>query len=75
MKDSNNHINIKITLKNKIKKEPCKWEPETMKLVIEAVTSNDMNVTEAAKVFEIPRQTLDNQIKGKFLKEGTGRNS
>ena len=34
-----------------------------------------MNVTEAAKVFEVPRQTLNDRIKGKFLKEGAGRNS
>ena len=74
-KDSNDHIKIKITSKNKIKKRRCKLETETMKLTIEAVTSNDMNVTEAAKVFEIPRQTLDDRIKGKFPKEGTGRNS
>ena len=30
-----------------------------MKLAIEAVISNDLNVTEAAKVFEIKWQTLD----------------
>ena len=74
-KDSNDHIKIKITSKNKIKRRRSKWEPETMKLSTEAVTSNDMNVNEAAKVYEMPRQTLDDWIKGKFSKEGASRNS
>ena len=74
-KDSSDHIKINIPSKNKIKKRRCKWEPETMKLAIEAVISNNMNVTEAAKVSEIPRQTLNDRIKAKFSKEGAGRNS
>ena len=74
-KDSNDHIKIKITSKNKIKRRRSKWEPETMKLPTEAVTSNDMNVNEAAKVSQMPRQTLDDWIKGKFSKEGASRNS
>ena len=74
-KDSSDHIKINITSKNKIKKRRWKWEPETMKLAIEALTSKNMNVTEAAKVSEIPRQTLNDRIKAKFSKEGAGRNS
>ena len=44
-----------------------------MKLAIEAVNSNDMNPTEAAKVYQVPRQTLVDRINGKFGKEGAGR--
>ena len=46
-----------------------------MKMAIEAVNNNDMNPTEAAKVYEIPRQTLVDHITGQFEKQGGGRNS
>ena len=41
-----------------------------MKAAKEAVTNNEMNVTEALEVFNIPRQTLGDRIKNKFGKEG-----
>ena len=44
-----------------------------MKLAIEAVNSNDMNPTEVAKVYQVPRQTLVDCINGKHGKEGAGR--
>ena len=76
--NGNNKMKIKIT-SNKIKiKKPikrCRWDPEIMKLAIEAVNSNDINPTEAAKVYQVPRQTLVDRINGKFGKEGAGRNS
>ena len=48
---------------------------DTQKIVnaMEAVESGTMNVTEASKVFEIPRQTLSDRVKGKYLKVGAGR--
>ena len=74
--NGNNKMKIKIT-SNKIKsKKPikhCRWDPEIMKLAIEAVNSNDMNPTEAAKVYQVPRQTLVDCISGKLGKEGAGR--
>ena len=42
---------------------------------MEAVESGTMNVTEASKVFDIPRQTLSDRIKGKYTKVGGDRNT
>ena len=75
--NGNNKTKIKIT-SNKVKsKRPikrCRWNPEIMKLAIEAANSNYMNSTEAAKVYQVPRETLVDSINGKFGKEGAGRN-
>ena len=46
-----------------------------MAAAIESVTKDEMNVTEASKVFNVPQQTLDNWLKGKFGKVGAGRNT
>ena len=46
-----------------------------MAAAIESVTKDEMNVTEASKVFNVPQQTLDNRLKGKFGKVGAGRNT
>ena len=35
-----------------------KYDPQKIVNVMEAVESGTMNVTEASKVFDIPRQTL-----------------
>ena len=40
---------------------------------MEAVESGTMNVTEASQVFDIPIQTLNDRIKGKYTKAGGGR--
>ena len=40
---------------------------------MEAVESGTVNVTEASKVFDIPRQTLSDRIKGKYTKVGGDR--
>ena len=47
-----------------------KCDPQKIVNGIEAVESGTMNVTEASKVFDMPRQTLTDRIKGKF---GGGR--
>ena len=76
--NGNNKMKIKITSNKTKSKKPikrCRWDPEIMKLAIEAVNSNDMNATEAAKVYQVPRQTLVDRINGKFGREGAGRNS
>ena len=46
-----------------------------MAAAIESVTKDQMNVTEASKVFNVPQQTLDNWLKGKFGKVGAGCNT
>ena len=76
--NGNNKMKIKITSNKSKSKKPikrCRWDPEILKLAIEAVNSNDINPTEAAKVYQVPRQTLVDRINGKFGKEGPGRNS
>ena len=40
---------------------------------MEAVESGTLNVTETSKVFDIPRQTPSDRIKGKHTKVGGGR--
>ena len=40
---------------------------------MEALESGTVTVTEASKVFDIPRQTLRDRIKGKYTKAGGGR--
>ena len=68
--NSNNQLRVKMTPKKKVKKKPCTWDSNFMKAAKEAVTNNEMNVTEALEVFNIPRQTLGDRIKNKFGKEG-----
>ena len=46
-----------------------------MAAAIESVTKDEMNVTEASKVFNVPQQTLNNRLKRKFGKVGAGRNT
>ena len=46
-----------------------------MAAAIESVTKDEMNVTEASKVFNVPQQTLGNRLKRKFGKVGAGRNT
>ena len=73
--NSNNQLKVKITPKNKMKKKRCTWDSNFMKAAIETMANNEMNVTEASKMFSIPRQTLDDRITNKFGKEGAGRNT
>ena len=66
---SKNQLKAKITPKNKVKKNCGTWDSDFMKAIIKAVTNNEANVTEALKMFSIPRQTLDDRIKNKFEKK------
>ena len=50
-----------------------KYDPQKIASAMEAVEFRTMNVTEAAKVFDIPRQTLSDRMKGKYTKIGGGR--
>ena len=50
-----------------------KHDPQKIVNAMEAVESGSMNVTEASKVFDIPRQTLSDRIKGKYTKAGGSR--
>ena len=47
-----------------------KYNPQKIVNAMEAVESGTMNVTKASKVFDIPRQTLSDRIKGKYTKAG-----
>ena len=80
-KESANPLKVKITPNNqkqskyKPKKKRCIWDANAMVAAIESVAKDKMNVTEASKVFNVPRQTLDDWLKGKFRKVGAGRNT
>ena len=50
-----------------------KYDPQRTVNAMEAVESERMSVTEASKVFDIPRQTLSDRIKRKYTKVGGGR--
>ena len=50
-----------------------KHDPQKIVNAMEAVESGSMNVTEGSKVFDIPRQTLSDRIKGKYTKAGGSR--
>ena len=65
----------KIAKKNKKKKTRVNYEPLQMGNVIETVNAKRMNVTEAAKVFNVPRQTLNDRIRNKYTKVGPGGNT
>ena len=74
--NSNNKTKIPSKLSKTCKqKKQTRMKYDTQKIVnaMEAVESGTMNVTEASKVFEIPRQTLSDRVKGKYLKVGAGR--
>ena len=71
--NSNNQLKVKTTAKNKVKKKCGTWDSNFMKAAIEAVANNEINVTEALKMFSIQKQTLDDCIKNKYGKEGAGR--
>ena len=58
----------KIAKKNKKKKTKVNYEPLQMENSIEAVDAETMNVTEAANVFNVPRQTLNHRIRNKNSK-------
>lgn len=44
-----------------------KWKDESMKKAIEAVSSKEMTVSAASRVFNVPRKTLDDRIKGSVV--------
>ena len=50
-----------------------KHDPQKIVNAMEAVESGTMNVTETSKVFDIPRQTISDRIKGKYTKAGGSR--
>ena len=50
-----------------------KYDPQKIVNAMEAVEFGAKNVTEASKVFDIPRQTLSYRMKGKYTKVGGGR--
>ena len=50
-----------------------KFDPQKIVNGMEAAESGTMNVTEASKVFNIPRQMLSDRIKGKNTKVRGGR--
>ena len=80
-KKSANPLKVRITPNNqkqskcKPKKKRCISDANAMAAAIESVTKDEMNVTEASKVFNVPRQTLDDWLKGKFGKVGAGCNT
>ena len=55
-------------------KKRCQWQEESMELALESV-SEGMNVTEAARIFQIPRQTLKDQVSQRYDRQGGGRPS
>ena len=50
-----------------------KFDPQKIANGMEAAESGTMNVTEASKVFNIPRQMLSDRIQGKNTKARGGR--
>ena len=80
-KKSANPLKVRITPNNqkqsecKPKKKRCISDANAMAAAIESVTKDEMNVTEASKVFNVPRQRLDDWLKGKFRKVGAGRDT
>ena len=80
-KKSANPLKVKITPNNqkqskyKPKKRRCIWDANAMAAATESVTKDEINETEASKVFNVPWQTLDDQLKGKFRKAGAGCNT
>ena len=61
------------TSKQKKTTTRMKYDPQKIVNAMEAVESGTMNVTETSKVFDIPRRTLSDRIKGKYTKAGGGR--
>ena len=61
------------TCKQKKTMTCMKYDLQRIVNAMEAVESKRMSVTEASKVFDIPRQTLSDRIKGKYTKVGSGR--
>ena len=61
------------TSKQKKTTTRMKYDPQKIVNAVEAIQSGTMNVTEASKEFDIPRQTLNDRIKGKYTKAGGGR--
>ena len=45
--------------KIKIKTRTFKWDPEAIELAIEFVNKEEVNVTDASKIFNIPCQTIE----------------
>ena len=74
---ANNKTNIPTKLpKTGIQKKTgtrMKYDPQNTVNAMEAVESGTINVTEASKVFDIPRQTLSDRMNGKYTKVGGGR--
>ena len=49
------------------KKRRKLWKEEDMVAALEAVKSNALTVTQAATTHNVPRKTLDNQVKGQVV--------
>lgn len=78
----NSKLNIKIALKpakivekNKKKKTRVNYEPLQMENAIETVNAETMNVTEAAEVFNVPWERLNDRLRNKYAKVVAGRNT
>ena len=52
------------------KRPRLNWRSEDMKNAIEAVESKDKTISAAAKMFNVPRKTLDDRVKGR-VKHGS----
>ena len=52
------------------KRPRLNWRSEDMKNYIEAVESKDKTISAAAKMFNVPRKTLDDRVKGR-VKHGS----
>ena len=70
---------VKITASRKrsnikIQTRRCKWDPEAMDLAIQSLNNGEINVSDVLKIFNIPRQPLDNRVHGKYEKEGAAPN-
>ena len=72
--NNNTKVPSKLLKTSKLKKTTLcmKYDPQKIVNTMEAVKYGTMNVTEASKVFDIPRQTLSDRIKGKYTKAGGG---
>ena len=71
--NNNTKVPSKLLKTSKQKKTTphMKYDPQKIVNTMEAVKYGTMNVTEASKVFDIPR--LSDRIKGKYTKAGGGR--
>ena len=49
------------------KKRRKLWKDEDMVAALESVSEKAMTVTQAATMYHVPRETLDDRVKGRFV--------